>query len=221
MRTKKGFTLVEMLVVIAIIGILAAILLPALAGARERARRTTCLNNLKQLAAAYEMFADDHFEKYPAKPEDLYSGDNPVYPTYIKTDATFWCPSSIRHGIKPPLDITNDWNSSFSFVFGLTVSNRCPKPVPMISDRDIYIPNDLTRNYGNHETGVNVLYLGGDVQWVLSNNIYRYNDTYTTETGLVVTCKSPLTRVNVAFKNDGSYIRLSDLSDSETSKWGE
>jgi prepilin-type N-terminal cleavage/methylation domain-containing protein/prepilin-type processing-associated H-X9-DG protein len=57
---SEGFTLIELLVVIAIIAILAAILLPALAGARERSRGIYCLNNTRQLTLAWELYADDH-----------------------------------------------------------------------------------------------------------------------------------------------------------------
>ena len=52
---QPGFTLVELLVVVAIISMLAALLLPALATAKEKARKTTCLSNLKELGVAYTL----------------------------------------------------------------------------------------------------------------------------------------------------------------------
>ena len=64
-RPRRGFTLIELLVVIAIIAILAAILLPVFAQAREAARRTSCLSNLRQYATATLMYAQDHDEFLP------------------------------------------------------------------------------------------------------------------------------------------------------------
>jgi prepilin-type N-terminal cleavage/methylation domain-containing protein/prepilin-type processing-associated H-X9-DG protein len=65
-RAWRGFTLIELLVVIAIIAILAAILFPVFAKAREKARQATCLNNVRQLATACLMYAQDHEELLPA-----------------------------------------------------------------------------------------------------------------------------------------------------------
>ncbi len=67
---KKGFTLIELLVVIAIIAILAAMLLPVLSRAREKARRSVCLNNLKQIALATHMYCID-YDSFPPNPAGL------------------------------------------------------------------------------------------------------------------------------------------------------
>jgi prepilin-type N-terminal cleavage/methylation domain-containing protein len=64
-KSRQAFSLVELLVVMAIIGILAALLLPVLAAAKERALRSQCVNNLKQLGEATQMYADDHGNQLP------------------------------------------------------------------------------------------------------------------------------------------------------------
>ncbi len=64
MIRKRGFTLIELLVVIAIIAILAAILFPVFARAREKARQNTCMNNLRQVAIAIQMYVNDNSSTY-------------------------------------------------------------------------------------------------------------------------------------------------------------
>jgi prepilin-type N-terminal cleavage/methylation domain-containing protein len=79
---RQAFTLVEMLVVIAIIAILAALLLPVLSAAKGRAGRTACLNNLKQVNTAIELYAADNQDVLPSAPNtsatDLFVGDTSV-----------------------------------------------------------------------------------------------------------------------------------------------
>jgi prepilin-type N-terminal cleavage/methylation domain-containing protein len=65
MRKRCGFTLIELLVVIAIIAILAAILFPVFARAREKARQSNCLSNVKQLMLAVQQYVTDNDQAYP------------------------------------------------------------------------------------------------------------------------------------------------------------
>ncbi len=94
----RAFTLIELLVVIAIVAILAAILFPVFARARENARRTSCLSNLKQLGLGTIQYAQDFDEKFPTirnlvtGQSGFYSWDAAIMP-YVKSEQVFMCPS--------------------------------------------------------------------------------------------------------------------------------
>jgi prepilin-type N-terminal cleavage/methylation domain-containing protein/prepilin-type processing-associated H-X9-DG protein len=89
-RKGAGFTLIELLVVIAIIAILAAILFPVFAQARDSARQSTCLNNLKQLGTGLMMYAQDYDETLPSAPFKGGVGGYFSHPQYREWGYSIW-----------------------------------------------------------------------------------------------------------------------------------
>lgn len=108
-KTLKGFTLIEMLVVITVIGILAALLLPVFSDAKARAQRTACLNNLRQINVGVRMYSDDSHDASPSPGSagltvtnigPLYSGYKTLMKNYVglygassPQDKLFACPA--------------------------------------------------------------------------------------------------------------------------------
>ena len=117
-RTDRGFTLIELLVVMGIIAILAAMLMPALQRAREAAKRTSCLNNMKQMGSALAMFRKDnggipgpHNETWcwhcETGNDDEMSWEA-LYPGYISSASVYGCPSDLGTDMEPePVAGTN------------------------------------------------------------------------------------------------------------------
>jgi prepilin-type N-terminal cleavage/methylation domain-containing protein/prepilin-type processing-associated H-X9-DG protein len=97
-RRQSGFTLIELLVVISIIAILASILFPVFAQAREKARAASCLSNSRQIALAFSMYSQDYDEEYPPAVDIVSNGwwEGLVAP-YIRTGSVggiLTCPSA-------------------------------------------------------------------------------------------------------------------------------
>jgi prepilin-type N-terminal cleavage/methylation domain-containing protein/prepilin-type processing-associated H-X9-DG protein len=123
-RKSYGFTLIELLVVIAIIAILAAILFPVFAQAREKARQTSCLSNLKQITLGIIMYAQD-FDGTTAVNRDCSNPGGPVCVTgravrgwvdlvqpYVKNYDIYRCPSDPTQRVPLPATVTQYWDGT-------------------------------------------------------------------------------------------------------------
>jgi prepilin-type N-terminal cleavage/methylation domain-containing protein/prepilin-type processing-associated H-X9-DG protein len=110
-NSTGAFTLVEMLVVIGIIGILASMMMPALARAKAKAHQTKCLNHMRQLDLALKMYAGDFNEEYPARLQRTNSWYVKLKQYYM-TWEVLACPSD-RFGVAGMLADANDPKRSY------------------------------------------------------------------------------------------------------------
>ena len=175
-KFSKGFTLIELLVVIAIIGILAGILLPVLSRARESARKTQCMSNVKQIGMGLIMYANESNEAFPT--DSAYGGTAPamhalnlLYPNYVSDPRTFNCPSdtsvtaATNAGIQSGQAFETD---ECSYGFDYTHTQADDADVALAADRPPGTPN-ATNSSANHSSrGQNVIYVDGHVEFVNS-----------------------------------------------------
>jgi len=162
---KKGFTLIELLVVIAIISTLAAMLLPALSRARENAKRSNCVSNLKQIGTAFNMYTQDYDEKAPSSYDEWIYLAN----TYTKNPAVFHCPSDKVNPVPTAIDnYTTNANNSLHESYGFRLNVNIKDNLNESIGWDLYAGSDVAglANYQNHKTeGGNVVYENGEASW--------------------------------------------------------
>jgi prepilin-type N-terminal cleavage/methylation domain-containing protein/prepilin-type processing-associated H-X9-DG protein len=195
-RNRLAFTLIELLVVIAIIAILAAILFPVFAKAREKARQTSCLSNLKQLGVAFLMYSQDYDEKLclgytygSAKGGAYGEAWYDLVQPFVKNLKILTCPGAgnslimgddglqIGYGYNYPLsDIRADTNSAY--VVSTLASITKPSETILVVDQN----GNSKTSYGwvypwgfgfwdtnisfRHNNGTNTLFVDGHSKWM-------------------------------------------------------
>lgn len=136
MSKRRGFTLIELLVVIAIIAILAAILFPVFTKVKGQAAATSCKNNMREIATAFTMYADDHNGCFPDQSSAGYMYGNPRY-SDLNQERTDWLtyygrrcatptgqPSGMALPLKKYLKNKNVWRCKAQYKWH---STRSPK----------------------------------------------------------------------------------------------
>ena len=177
---KKAFTLIELLVVIAIIAILAAMLMPALARARNEARKAACISNVKNSGLGFQMYESDNasWPGYSSSADDIGVGqaigalrDG----NYIDSDDLFSCPANKT---EPSWDDTGDgsWDDATALGYGMDAANGTVVGIPGSPDpmRAIYSdkPDESNTAVGQNHGGDGAVTLFADkhTEWLQSGS---------------------------------------------------
>lgn len=174
-RYRLAFTLVEMLVVIAILGVLAALLLPVFSRGKEAARATACVSNLHQIGLALQVYVDNHHNRLPimrdrsvdtnSPPTNALPGVDVVLKTELGNQNVLRCPSD-RKGIFEQTGSSYSWNSLLNGedadhlkVLGLNFS---PHAIPVFFDKESF------HAARGPDKAVNYLYADGHIKNLLT-----------------------------------------------------
>jgi prepilin-type N-terminal cleavage/methylation domain-containing protein len=175
---QRGFTLVELLVVIAIIAVLAAMLLPALGGAKSRAKQIHCASNMKQVTLAVIMYANDNSDLIPPKVTDAEIGRNAWRSVYYEELLAPYLGSNAKE--VSDFDAWSEWrriascpavmddNSHIGAVYGMSEQARkAPMPpalfLPATHGEDRSLPKVKASNVRNPSEAL--LFMESRVTW--------------------------------------------------------
>ena len=174
--SRHGFTLVGLLVILAVVAILAAMLLPALASAKGKAQRINCVNNLKQSGLAFRVWEGDYGDRYPmavaarkgGTMEYITGADTfrhfQVMSNELSTPRILVCPADTRTAAASFVQLKNQ---NVSYFVGLDASDAHPQRF-LSGDRNITGP-------AAPEKGILKLVPGGSVSWTAEIHVNQGN----------------------------------------------
>jgi prepilin-type N-terminal cleavage/methylation domain-containing protein len=200
----RGFTLTELLVTMALIATLIAVLVPSLGQAREQARRTVCLANLKHTGLALLLYASDNRGYGPRtgtrvgrySPRELLSRSGELinlgglFDMYTSEPALFRCPSARVHNYSADVERIPQGLIAGSYAYaGHVTAGSSPKisarrQLAMVVDNFVAYQGGLGLGWYTHRSGYNVLYQDGSATWYpdpdqsIARRMIQYDNEY-------------------------------------------